>query len=74
MITKKYTNCFLKSFMIIGLLLLMVVSVSGCATIGQGVGGLFSLAGKVVGGTFQLIGKVLDVAAKMPKPPPWFFL
>ena len=73
MITMKYSNRFLKNFMVISLLLLMVVSVSGCATIGQGIGGIFNLFGTIIGGTFRLIGKVLDVVARMPKPPPGVF-
>ena len=73
MLIKKYAGRFLKTFIMIILLGSVLTSVSGCATIGQGLGGIFSLFGKAIGGTFHLVGKILDIVAKMPKPPPGVF-
>ncbi|MCK5580091.1 MAG: hypothetical protein KAJ18_02335 [Candidatus Omnitrophica bacterium] len=63
----------MKKIFLVSFCLISIVLLSGCATIGHGVGGLFSLLGTIVGGTFQLIGKALDIVAKMPKPPPGIF-
>lgn len=58
---------------LLAICLVLLVTQSGCSTLGQATGGVFNLVGTVIGGTFKVIGKVLDVVAKMPKPPPGVF-
>lgn len=58
---------------LLAICLVLIVTQSGCSTLGQATGGVFNLVGTVIGGTFKVIGKVLDVVAKMPKPPPGVF-
>ena len=47
--------------------------ISGCATLGQAAGGLFSGVGYIIGGTLKLVGKVFDLIGKLPMPPPGVF-
>jgi hypothetical protein len=44
---------------------MMIVSLSGCA--------LLQIPAKLIDGTFSLLGKALNLAGKLPKPPPWVF-
>ncbi len=54
------------------MLLVATFMFSGCSTIGQATGGLFSGLGHIVGGAFGLIGKALQLADKVPKVPGLF--
>lgn len=73
MLRKSCGSHTLKIATLLGICLVLIVTQSGCSTLGQATGGVFNLVGTLVGGTFKVIGKVLDIVAKMPKPPPGVF-
>lgn len=47
------------------LLLMCMFSLSGCA--------LLEVPGLLIGGTFKLLGQLINLAGKLPKPPPGVF-
>jgi predicted aminopeptidase len=57
---KKYYSMFL-----LIALCVMVMSLSGCA--------LLQIPAQLIDGTFSLLGKILNIANKLPKPPPGVF-
>ncbi len=46
---------------------------SGCATLGDAAGGLAGLTTTLVKLPFDILGMALDIASKMPMPPPGLF-
>ncbi|MDO8675895.1 MAG: hypothetical protein Q7K71_07280 [Candidatus Omnitrophota bacterium] len=44
---------------------MLCLTQSGCS--------LLTLPFQLVGGVFNLLGQAVNVAAAMPKPPPWMF-
>lgn len=57
---KKSPLIFLIIFLIV-----CVFSLSGCA--------LLEVPGLLIGGTFKLLGQLINLAGKLPKPPPGVF-
>ena len=52
-------------FLIVLLLIMMAVGLNGCS--------LLQIPGQLISGTFSLLKGLLQVADKLPKPPPWMF-
>ncbi|HLF17375.1 MAG TPA: hypothetical protein VI749_00575 [Candidatus Omnitrophota bacterium] len=55
-----------RGWMKLFLCLVLLFSLSGCAS-------LLAIPAELIGGTFKILGKLIDLAARLPKPPPGVF-